>query len=157
MTHLSRCCRNIAACTTVALLIGHVFVSNLRADDPTTIVKMYCMDCHDASSQEGGVNLDITSINWNQRKDRALWERVYRANHEQLMPPPGESQPTAEQRKALASWLDAKLLKHTPIGGTLPRRLNQVEYEATIQDLLHLPDFRLPPGFPKDTDRKSVV
>ncbi len=152
MTHLSRCCRNIAAYITVALLIGHVFISNLRADDPTTIVKMYCMDCHDASSQEGGVNLDITAINWNQRKDRALWERVYRANHEQLMPPPGESQPTAEQRNALAAWLDAKLLKHTPIGGTLPRRLNQAEYEATIQDLLHLPDFKLPPGFPKDTE-----
>ncbi len=136
----------------IALLIGSMCVGNLLADDPTTILNTYCMDCHDANSQEGGVNLDITSINWNRREDRAVWERVYRANQEQLMPPPGESQPTVEQRESLAAWLDAKLLKHTPIGGTLPRRLNQAEYEATIQDLLHLPDYKLPPGFPKDTE-----
>jgi hypothetical protein len=127
-------------------------VGNLLADDPTAILNTYCMDCHDANSQEGGINLDVTSINWNRREDRALWERVFQANHEQLMPPPGESQPTVEQRKSLAAWLNAKLLKHTPIGGTLPRRLNQAEYEATIQDLLHLPDYKLPPGFPKDTE-----
>ncbi|MGI9442423.1 MAG: DUF1588 domain-containing protein [Rubripirellula sp.] len=140
------------ACIAFALLIGSMCVGNLLADDPTTILNTYCMDCHDANSQEGGVNLDVTSINWNRREDRAVWELVYRANHEQLMPPPGESQPTVEQRKSLAAWLDAKLLKHTPIGGTLPRRLNQAEYEATIQDLLHLPDYKLPPGFPKDTE-----
>lgn len=140
------------ACITIVLLMGSMCVGNLLADDPTTILNTYCMDCHDANSQEGGVNLDVTSINWNRREDRAVWERVYRANHEQLMPPPGESQPTVEQRESLAAWLDAKLLKHTPIGGTLPRRLNQAEYEATIQDLLHLPDYKLPPGFPKDTE-----
>ena len=140
------------ACATVALLIGQVCVGNLRADDPTAILNKYCMDCHDPSSQESSVHLDVTSIDWNRRKDRALWERVFRANHEQLMPPPGESQPTAEQRKSLAAWLDAKLLRHTPIGGTLPRRLNQAEFQATIRDLLDLPDYRLPPGFPRDIE-----
>ncbi len=155
MTCLSRRWRKLPACATVALLIGQVCVGNLRADDPTTILNKYCMDCHDASSQEGDVKLDVTSIGWNRGEDRALWERVFRANHEQLMPPPGEPQPTTEQRETLAAWLDTKLLKHTPIGGTLPRRLNQAEYEATIRKLLHFPEFKLPSGFPSDTEYRG--
>ena len=152
MTYLSTRCRKLLAFATGALLLGQVCVANLCADDPTTLLNKYCINCHDASSQEGGVNLDVASIDWNRREELSLWEQVFRVNHEQLMPPPGEPQPTAEQRKSLAVWLDAKLLKHMPIGGTLPRRLNQAEYEATIQDLLYLPDYKLPPGFPKDTE-----
>ena len=68
------------------------------------------------------------------------------------MPPPDEKQPGEKEREAMLGYLDSKLLEHTRIGGTLPRRLNQAEYEATIQKLLHLPDFKLPQGFPSDTE-----
>ena len=60
-----------------------------------------------------------------------------------------------KQRQVMLGYLDSKLLEHTAIGGTLPRRLNQAEYEATIQKLLHLPDFELPQGFPSDTEYRG--
>ena len=112
----------------------------------------YCIDCHDAASMKGDLNLDLTSIDWSQKESRALWAKVLKANEEGLMPPPKKDQPTGEEREKIIAWLDSSLVEHTPIGGTLPRRLNQAEYQATIRKLLHFPEFKLPMGFPSDTE-----
>ena len=68
------------------------------------------------------------------------------------MPPPDKKPPSREDRRAVLAFLDKNLLSNIPIGGTLPRRLNKAEYEATIRNLLHLPDFKLPLGFPNDIE-----
>lgn len=118
---------------------------------PADVLANYCVDCHDAGLKKGGVNLDVASIDWSSKHDRALWQRVLQATEQGLMPPAKKDQPTAEERAALSAWLDVKLLKHTPIGGTPPRRLNQAEYQATVRQLFDLPQFTLPVGFPSDT------
>lgn len=111
-----------------------------------------CLECHDSASEKGDVNLDRTSIDWTHIQDLDLWLRALDAIDQGLMPPPEEKQPTKEERETVLAFLDKKVLEHTPIGGTLPRRLNQAEYQATIRKLLHLPEFELPAGFPKDTE-----
>ncbi len=126
------------------------------ADDipqaPPRIINKYCIDCHDSDTSEGNVNLSTRNIDWTLKDNRELWERVLRVNDEQIMPPADESQPTEAERAEFATWLDKQLLKHTPIGGTLPRRLNRSEYQATIRKLFNLPDFKLPVGFPGDIE-----
>lgn len=116
------------------------------------IISNNCLECHDADSEKGDVNLDSTTIDWNNIQDMAIWQRALDAIDGGLMPPPDKEQPTKENRDAVLAYLDEKLIEHTPIGGTLPRRLNRAEYEATIRDLIQLSRFKLPVGFPKDTE-----
>ena len=116
------------------------------------ILSNYCVDCHDEATQKGDLNLDFFQIDWTLEKNRMLWEKVHQANTQSLMPPVNKKQPTAEERKTLTEWLDSKLLEHTPLGSTLPRRLNQAEYQATIRKLFLISDFELPQGFPSDTE-----
>ncbi len=111
-----------------------------------------CLECHDSLSEKGEVNLEQTSIDWSNLHDLDVWLRALDAVDEGLMPPPEEKQLTKAERKTVLAFLDGKVLEHTPIGGTLPRRLNQGEYEATIRKLVALPKFKLPLGFPNDTE-----
>lgn len=116
------------------------------------VLQNYCIDCHDEGLKKGGLNLDVASIDWLKPESRELWGKVHRYSHEQLMPPPKEFQPTATEREVVRAWLDEALMKHSPIGGTPPRRLNQQEYENTIRQLFGLSDFELPAGFPDDPE-----
>lgn len=111
-----------------------------------------CWDCHDSDTAKGDIVLDHATIDWTNQNDIGLWLQAIEAVEQGLMPPPDKPPLSEEAREALVAYLDKKLLEHIPIGGTLPRRLNQGEYENTIRKLLQLPDFELPPGFPKDTE-----
>jgi hypothetical protein len=116
------------------------------------ILSNYCLDCHDEAEMKGDLNLDFLSIDWNLKENRKLWENVHLMAEGGHMPPAKKKQPSKEERETILAWLDSSLLEYTPIGGTLPRRLNQSEYEATIRDLFNLTDFTLPVGFPRDTE-----
>ena len=117
-----------------------------------TIIFNHCLECHDADSEKGDVNLDHPTIDWTSIEDMDVWLRALEAIDRGLMPPSDKKQPSPEEREVVIHYLDQKLLEHTPFGGTLPRRLNKAEYEATIRKLLHLPRFKLPVGFPNDTE-----
>lgn len=140
-------------------LIGQFVVGSVAAEEGTAIPKHaldilseYCIGCHDAADKKGDLDLDLSAVDWSKKENRALWEKVLVANEQGLMPPPNKDQPTDEERKALVDWLDSSLLEHTPIGGTLPRRLSKAEYQTTIRQLFSLPDFELPAGFPRDNE-----
>ena len=129
---------------------------SLAADDipgpVLDIISNNCLECHDSDSEKGEVNLDDTSIDWSNIQSMDTWLRALDAIDGGLMPPPDKQQPSKKERETVVTFLDEKLMEHTPIGGTLPRRLNQPEYEASIRDLVQLPKFKLPLGFPKDTE-----
>lgn len=121
-------------------------------DAPTEFLINHCLNCHDEVEMEGDLNLDFETIAWGDPEDREVWELVHSMLDRGLMPPAKKTQPTEEELQAIMPWLDKSLLAHTPIGGTPPRRLNQAEYASTIRSLFNLPDFKLPLGFPRDTE-----
>ena len=116
------------------------------------ILAKNCLECHDADTEKGDVNLELDHIDWTNVHDIDLWLRAFDAIDQGLMPPPKKERPATAEKEAVLAFLDANLLKHIPIGGTLPRRLNQAEFEQTIRSLCHLPKFELPVGFPGDTE-----
>jgi len=119
---------------------------------PTEFLINHCLNCHDEVEMKGDLNLDFHTITWGDPEDREVWERVHSMLDQGLMPPAKKTQPTKDELRAIMPWLDESLLAHTPIGGTLPRRLNQAEYASTIRSLFNLPDFTLPLGFPRDAE-----
>ena len=132
-----------------------VLASSLQAEEipeaVQAIIAESCLECHDADTEKGEVNLERSAIDWAQAADQDLWLRVLTALDQGQMPPPDEKPLSDEARETVMAYLDTKTLAHTPIGGTLPRRLNRAEYAATIRSLLFLPSFTLPDGFPKDS------
>jgi hypothetical protein len=112
----------------------------------------YCLDCHDADTQKGEINLEFSKIDWSEKGTLFLWERVLNALQSGVMPPKKKRQPKAKERRAMTAWIDGELSRHSTIGGTLARRLNQAEYLATIRSLFDLKNFTLPPGFPADRE-----
>lgn len=116
------------------------------------ILSNRCLECHDALTAKSDVNLEHDAIDWAKSDTRGFWEHVFEVVDQNLMPPKDEEPLTSEERQTLMAFLDQQLLAHTPIGGTLPRRLSKSEYEATIRDLTGLRTFQVPLGFPGDNE-----
>ncbi len=104
------------------------------------VVERYCFDCHGEGIREGELDLedfpDIASM----QADRERWKRIRGHIDQRLMPPVDEDQPSDEQRRLLVEWIDAAVFPVDPDnpdpGRVTIRRLNRIEYENTVHDLL---------------------
>lgn len=118
---------------------------------PLNFLSEYCLDCHDADSAKGKINLDLLEIDWASPRHPKLLEKVHRVLENGEMPPPKKkTQPGDDEREAMLGWLDQSLTKNIPVGGTPLRRLNRGEYVNSVKRLFGIP-FTLPPSFPPDT------
>ncbi len=135
----------------ILVLLGCSLCLEVRgAEMPTPRVREFiaqnCVDCHDGTTKEAG--LDLTTTNW-QPEDRGNFERwieIFDRVHARKMPPAEADQPTDEARhsfeKALGTELNAlSAARQKTNGRTVLRRLNRVEYENSLHDLL---DIRIP-------------
>lgn len=132
-----------------------------------TVFKTYCYDCHDASSEEAGVNLE--DLDFKLSRDIGtveLWAKVLNAINSGEMPPE-DSEPIPDEAKlAFLEDLTGRMVEARKIlgdsGGVIPlRRLNRREYANTIEALLgvqpdvsSLPDDQLKHSF--DTQGASL-
>ncbi|MBL8852184.1 MAG: DUF1587 domain-containing protein, partial [Planctomycetaceae bacterium] len=117
-------------------------------------LEKYCVDCHCADNSEGGLDVtgypDVAAL----LRDRRTWGRVYDRLRVNAMPPDDSEQPSTEERQRIVDWLSHTLFTIDctepvePPGVTI-RRLNRVEYNNTIRDLIGV-DFRPAQDFPSD-------
>jgi hypothetical protein len=117
------------------------------------LLTKYCIDCHSGSEPEAELSLDRLQID-KFGDDRVHWEKVSRMLASGDMPPADAEQPDPQQRDVAAKWIDQELSRIICGGPRDPgrvtiRRLNRVEYNNTIRDLLAI-DFRPADDFPSD-------
>lgn len=122
--------------------VSRAAARDMTATELQGFVKSFCCDCHDASSQVGGLNLEGVSIERLDR-DAEVWERVFRRLRSRQMPPPDSSRPDESTYDRVVSELDRRLadhaVEHVQPGRTdSMRRLNRTEYRNAIRDLLGL-------------------
>ncbi len=120
------------------------------------VLDNYCTSCHNEIDEEGNLNLEPMLNEKIAIANPRVWELA--KTHIELgsMPPPKKKkQPTDEQRKDFASWVDSIVRRwesgemgRDP-GRTTIRRLNKNEYNYTIRDLVGI---RIRPAddFPAD-------
>ncbi len=122
-------------------------------NDVRPVLDQFCVKCHGGEKTKGGINLkkfpDTTSV----IHDPQTWLKVVTQLHEKSMPPEDKPQPTGEQRTRLADWVDdtfdnPKLVGLDP-GRKIIHRLNRLEYNNTIRDLLSV-DSKPADKFPTD-------
>lgn len=109
----------------------------------TPFLEANCIDCHDSETHKGGLNLDVLAYDPTLRANALTWEHVFDRVSKGEMPPKNKRQPDA---KAKAAWLaelsqslrTASLAVQQKEGRGPVRRLTRVEYETTVNDLLHI-------------------
>ena len=114
-----------------------------RADDLVPLVKLvetYCLECHDAESEKGDLNLEVV-LDQDIVAHAETWESVVRQLASRQMPPVGEDRPALGEYdrayEALVARLDAAG-RNEPNPGRTPvlRRLTRAEYQNAVRDLL---------------------
>ena len=133
-------------------LVGVVLVTGrlIAADDFDPKVKPFmaahCVSCHGPTAQKGGLRLDTLAA------DAAeTWATVADRVSAGEMPPSGRPRPPLADAEAFTKWATARL--HATNQSTPRvelRRLNRVEYEYTLRDLLALPHLDIKDVLPPD-------
>ncbi|MBC7980598.1 MAG: DUF1587 domain-containing protein, partial [Armatimonadetes bacterium] len=100
----------------------------------------YCYDCHGDGSAKGDLELDRYATIAEMVADRDQWQKIRDHIDFRLMPPPDEFAPEEEERAKLVGWIDAAVFpvdaENPDPGHVTLRRLNRIEYQNTINDLL---------------------
>ncbi|MDX2035873.1 MAG: DUF1592 domain-containing protein [Isosphaeraceae bacterium] len=117
------------------------------------LLDRYCLGCH--SGEKPKADLDLAKFNDGDSVFKGLetWELVLDYVESGEMPPKDKPQPSAMEREAIVAWITAQLAqvdctKSNP-GRVTMRRLNKVEYNNTVRDLLAV-DIRAGDDFPSD-------
>jgi mono/diheme cytochrome c family protein len=128
-----------AAVLAGALAAGCGLTGN-DSERQAAVVDGYCLDCHNAAEQAGGLNLAAHSFDA-LAADAETWEKVIRKLRAGLMPP-ADGGPTLEReaRAELVAYLEKEIDRqaepHLPAPGL--HRLNRTEYTNAVRDLLAL-------------------
>jgi mono/diheme cytochrome c family protein len=106
--------------------------------DPRSLVDQYCIACHNDRLKTGGLSLQGLPIDGNAE----TWEKVIRKVRAGMMPPAGAKRPERAALDAFAGSIETTIDRAAvanPNPGRAPlHRMNRVEYENAIRDLLAL-------------------
>ena len=122
--------------------------------DIQPLMKDFCFKCHGGTKKKGDVVLDTFLSAEDAAKDPKVWDAVLDNLRTHTMPPDDEDrQPTLEQREKLMKWVEQSVFAMDPNnpdpGRVTVRRLNRIEYNNTIRDLVGV-KFDAGADFPAD-------
>ena len=104
------------------------------------LLQRYCYDCHSDGVEKGEFAFDQHSDYKALRGDVALWDLVRQQISTHVMPPQKKEAPSLQERDAIVQWIDEAVFWFDPAkpdpGHITARRLNRVEYNNSIRDLL---------------------
>ena len=139
------------------LFCSHMLISSMvfAAGMPTQI-EQSCVECHDAETKKGGLDLTALKFDLADGATRERWVRVFDRVEKGEMPPKAGDM-SAEDRAALVNVLDASLYEadraEVLAQGRGPlRRLNRDEYEQNLRDVLQLPELDIRDILPEDRE-----
>ncbi|MFP6700334.1 MAG: DUF1592 domain-containing protein, partial [Planctomycetaceae bacterium] len=124
-------------------VIGLFSASNLLAELPQAFLKQYCHKCHGPDKQKADRRFDTLSSTIKDLRQQEQWQEIIDQLTLGEMPPEDEKQPSQAERLAAVSTMteDIAGAREQFAGAsrhTVLRRLNKVEYQQTISDLLSL-------------------
>ena len=101
-------------------------------------IKKYCIDCHqNRRPTEAGLSFDPALQTPGHAAFSEKWKKSAARVKTHDMPPEGLDQPTDEERRQFAEWLEkVKYLSPKDPGAFVIRRLTKTEYGNTLHDLL---------------------
>jgi hypothetical protein len=108
-------------------------------------IARHCLSCHSGAKPKGDFDLEKLKADFTDDKSRAKWQGVLSRVKSGEMPPKGRPRPPEKAVKAFVESIGGRIAQ----GRAVVRRLNRVEYENTIRDLLGI-DIELQELLPPD-------
>ncbi|WP_113959842.1 DUF1592 domain-containing protein [Roseimicrobium gellanilyticum] len=103
----------------------------------TRFFEQHCMECHDADVAKGGLNLEKLQPSMAGKEQTDLWTAVFDRVKAGEMPPAKQPRPAAAELEQFLSSVSPRLSQADKARReVVQRRLNRIEYENTICDLL---------------------
>src|SRR3954447_9844016 len=104
----------------------------------------HCVECHDAETKKGGLDLVALKFNPGEPANFATWVTIHDRVSAGEMPPKKQARPAPAELRLFTNSLSSALLaadreQVAREGRATQRRLNRYEYEETLRDLLSLP------------------
>ena len=115
----------------------------------------HCIECHDAETKKGQLDLTALPLNLTNAETFSTWVKVHDRVRTGEMPPEKKPRPAVKEldraMSALAKELTASDAARQQREGRVPvRRLNRVEFENTLRDLLGVPGLKVLNNLPAD-------
>jgi hypothetical protein len=125
------------------------------ADGSRSFLEKHCVECHDADVQKGDLDLTALKFDLKEQLNFLEWARVHDRVKAGEMPPKKKARPAAGELEAFLGELRKQLVeadaqRQAVEGRTELRRLNRVEYENSLRDLLKLPALAVKDVLPAD-------
>ena len=160
-------------CSLSWLALLSVFAANaVSADDLATpvfaaevvttgvghsFIEQHCVHCHDESTAEAGLNLADLKLDAADPVNLAKWAKIHDRVLAGEMPPEEEERPEANEIAQFVKLIEGTLTetwkdRYRTRGRVGGRRLNPVEYEYTMRDLLEAPWLELKEMLPPDPE-----
>jgi len=114
-----------------------VFSSSVRP-----VLEKHCFGCHNEKLMTAGLNLETFRDDVQSKASPDVWKRVLDRVASGTMPPPSLPRLTEKEQRALAGWIETSFGESGPAATAQPsvpvtiRRLNRLEYNNTVRDLL---------------------
>ena len=146
--------------TTAAAARKEEAVDPAYAQRVRPILQKFCFECHGEKTAKSNLRLDKLAPDFRTAQTAATWKEVMSrvgSRSAEAMPPKEKSQPSADEARVLREWIGAKLTvvaatdasSQKSEGRAQLRRLNRVEYNNTLRDLLGI-TLDLKPLLPED-------
>jgi hypothetical protein len=152
---------NLRSCLPLSracILLASLLTATGSGAEVVPFLEEHCLNCHDSTTQKGGLNLEILRWNPADRSVIETWVRVHDRIQNGEMPPKKKERPPEADQQNVLSVLDAALHSADTQfvarrGRSLFRRLTAQELENALKDLLALPDLRIKDMLPEDERR----
>ena len=121
------------------------------------LLDMHCFDCHDDATTKGDLDLMALDPAATDAASLAMWTRVLDRVESGEMPPEKKERPDPKLVSNAMGELAEGLRKreedrYGEQGRVVARRMNRLEYEHTLQDLLKLPGLEVKEMLPADPE-----
>ena len=136
--------RPAALILSVCMLVSSAFADSpleFQRDVRPTLEK-HCFGCHGAEGQKSDLRIDTLSTDLlNDDRAAETWHDILSVLNLGEMPPDDQPALNDDERRKLIAWLTLEVQKAVEAqrnagSGTVLRRLNRVEYQNTMRDLL---------------------
>lgn len=129
--------------------VDHAWETTIRP-----ILKNRCWDCHSGDAAEAGLQLDRYTSVTSLKANRKQWQKIQQWIRVGAMPPADAESLSSMERARVVTWIEDALFhvdcdRLIDPGRVTVRRLNRVEYNNTVRDLLGV-NLRPADAFPTD-------
>ena len=126
-----------------------------HAGIPRPFLEEHCVECHDADTKKGGLDLTALATKLDDAGTFSEWVKVHDHVRAGEMPPSKKPRPEGKKLDAAMSALARELnaadsARQQRDGRAHLRRLNRVEFENSLRDLLAMPALKLKDSLPED-------